>query len=412
MKKLCFLLVMSLFASSAVKAQWQKLYVPGTASYNGFISAPDNETIYFYATDSSFNYNLMKSTDKGRTWTSKFQLFIGFFGTLNVQFINRDTGIVATTLAAFLTRDGGNTWDTLKSGDGEPFGYRLAEMQLGGTSLYANYRAGDTMSKIDVSHDLGATWQNVLSIPYSGPQDCYMSFTDRNHGYIHHTTYPGYLLHTSDGGATFDTLRSTVPGAERISSLRYTNNSTGIIGRAYQSYISTTGSFPEDAVSLIPGDSLLIRDHIQTGNHLYAVLNMDSRLLHYDISSGQWEVDTAWRDNDFLSDIAGMPDGSILVNTNTALYMKRADGHVGTKNIPAPNKITIYPNPSEDKLYMKYAPHLRFSSAYILDYSGRRHLSVPFPQQDIDISALQPGYYILELQTTDNKSIRETFMKL
>ncbi len=403
---------MSLFAcAGAVQAQWQKLHVPNTAAYNGLITAPDNETIYFYATDSNYNYNLMKSTDRGKTWTSRFQLFIGFFATLNVQFINRDTGIIATTWAAFLTRDGGNTWDTLKSGDGEPFGYRLSGMEFGGTSLYANYREGDTMSKIDVSHDLGATWQNILSIRYSGFHNCYMSFAG-NHGYIHHTSYPDYLLHTSDGGVTFDTLRSTVPVAESISSLRFTSDSIGIIGRDYRSHISTTGSFPEDTVSLIPGDSLLVRDYIQTGRDLYAVLNMDPRLLHYDISSGQWEMDTTWRANDFLSDIAGMPDGSILVSNTTGLYIKNADGHVGMKGIPTLHKVTIYPNPSGDKLYMKHAPNLRFSSAYILDYSGRLHLSVPSPQQDIDVSALQPGYYILELQTTDNKSIRETFMKL
>jgi blue copper oxidase len=76
---------------------------------------------------------------------------------------------------------------------------------------------------------------------------------------------------------------------------------------------------------------------------------------------------------------------------------------------------TLYPDPATDKLYVLFAdPTMHAYYARIFDLSGRTMFMLPNPQlaQGIDISALEPGDYFL--QVTDDKTkttITKKFIK-
>lgn len=396
------------------RGQWKKLQVPGAVTHNGLIAAPDNQTIYFFMTDSSYDYRLMKSTDKGRSWTSTFHMAIGFFPVLNVQFINRDTGIIVTGRDVFVTRNGGNTWDTVKTNSGDPFGYNLTDLHFGGTSLYAAYRQGDTLVKVDVSRNLGLSWQRVTAMPYSGWQEANISFTGNGNGYIYQTKYPAYILHTRNDGTAFDTIRSTSVNQERISYFRFSGDGTGIISRDYHSYINSSGTFPETLITAVPDDTIFVRRHIQTGTDIYAIAETNASLLHFHIPTGSWQTDTTWNDDDFLYHMAAMPDGNLLVSNRTGLYIKDKSGTVGIDPAATSSlNVIIYPNPAGSVLYIKHASNLSIDQYRIFDATGRLvTTSANTAAREINISHLQPGSYHLEIQTSDNKYASKTFIKL
>ena len=64
--------------------------------------------------------------------------------------------------------------------------------------------------------------------------------------------------------------------------------------------------------------------------------------------------------------------------------------------------IEVYPNPANDIIYLKADEPLTKLTIY--DISGKHILTQKKPKGSINVSALKPGVYILEIYSTQEKS--------
>jgi hypothetical protein len=73
---------------------------------------------------------------------------------------------------------------------------------------------------------------------------------------------------------------------------------------------------------------------------------------------------------------------------------------------------SIYPNPAANILYLKHENDSPIRSVVLYSLTGYPVLSVDnFSGKSIDISSLQPGFYILNIIYTDNKRVSTGFVK-
>lgn len=80
-------------------------------------------------------------------------------------------------------------------------------------------------------------------------------------------------------------------------------------------------------------------------------------------------------------------------------YNPECASNLGTSDIRMDNKIGIYPNPATDIIYLKNNPT---NTYIILDPAGRIILKGIPTNEQIDIRALAPGNYLLQLQTKES----------
>ncbi len=85
----------------------------------------------------------------------------------------------------------------------------------------------------------------------------------------------------------------------------------------------------------------------------------------------------------------------------------------GLPDLPGQVSFNIYPNPASNVLKIGYDKPQYFDrfNLYIYDSFGRKIKSYTFPVQEIDISALAPGLYIIEIKNS-NRSERKKFLKI
>ncbi|MEI6898489.1 MAG: YCF48-related protein, partial [Bacteroidota bacterium] len=223
-------------------------------SYFQGISFAGDSTGYAVASNPTPLGVIIKTTDRGNTWTK----FDGnFYGDLrSVKFLSPDTGYVGGSGTDYRTTNGGATWEEVNgaahnkvdftdfqtgySVHGSDFYYFMSPdigktVNFGtdwnllsqdiasyhhldkiefpspqtGYILSAIYGQGILLKTTD-----GQTWQQILSI--SDTLLCGISFTNPDHGfmigrmYIQHQ-YDGYLYKTGNGG--IDWTRTVIPAA-------------------------------------------------------------------------------------------------------------------------------------------------------------------------------------------------------
>jgi uncharacterized repeat protein (TIGR01451 family) len=80
-----------------------------------------------------------------------------------------------------------------------------------------------------------------------------------------------------------------------------------------------------------------------------------------------------------------------------------------TSELAIQQEIEVYPNPTSNVLNFKFSDNrLQPNTIFVYDLAGREVMSAPFVQQ-LDVSGLQPGNYILSLQS-DKGTFREKFV--
>ena len=79
-----------------------------------------------------------------------------------------------------------------------------------------------------------------------------------------------------------------------------------------------------------------------------------------------------------------------------------------TGNTTKSQVVNIYPNPSTDKLYIA-TDNGQFNEgeAILTDFSGRTVMNKKISDAEIDIRALEPGYYILKLNVNGLNSVHK-----
>lgn len=73
----------------------------------------------------------------------------------------------------------------------------------------------------------------------------------------------------------------------------------------------------------------------------------------------------------------------------------------------AANSIQLYPNPVQETLYIKDVNNVQISTIQIIDISGRAVLTIKGNQNTINLSILQSGLYLVQLNTSEGVITRK-----
>jgi len=120
---------------------------------------------------------------------------------------------------------------------------------------------------------------------------------------------------------------------------------------------------------------------------------------------------------------SGSSNGYFLLHelnpTSTRSYNANQEAVIGIEpelstavSHTAEPEFSIYPNPAANNLYLRHENDSPIRSFVVYSLTGYPVLSVDnFSGKSIDISSLQPGFYILNIIYTDNKRVSTGFVK-
>nr|NQU89094.1 T9SS type A sorting domain-containing protein [Bacteroidota bacterium] len=92
------------------------------------------------------------------------------------------------------------------------------------------------------------------------------------------------------------------------------------------------------------------------------------------------------------------------IGCNSRLEVEIACGIVGVENIGLENEFLIYPNPAGDVVYFSAKAGLQIIDVNIYNHAGQVVMHLKPIDQSIDISALQPGMYLIQLNNGNRNS--------
>ncbi|MEO1383001.1 MAG: T9SS type A sorting domain-containing protein, partial [Bacteroidota bacterium] len=86
----------------------------------------------------------------------------------------------------------------------------------------------------------------------------------------------------------------------------------------------------------------------------------------------------------------------------------------GSLEIVAENQLQeiglhLYPNPVEDVLYFEIAQQM--TEVRVFNLAGQLVISQDKPQEQLDVSRLSEGIYVLEIRTENGQKLRKKFVK-
>ena len=112
-----------------------------------------------------------------------------------------------------------------------------------------------------------------------------------------------------------------------------------------------------------------------------------------------------------VCDYLANPSGTIEINNNatgcnTQAEVEAACEAIGLPDIIFESELSIYPNPATERLTISSKDGLKIAEIVIYNQIGQKVLHHKPVTQPIDVSMLQPGRYIIEVNSQDLK-IRE-----
>ncbi len=84
-------------------------------------------------------------------------------------------------------------------------------------------------------------------------------------------------------------------------------------------------------------------------------------------------------------------------------------GQLNTKTVNIENKLSIYPNPVQDKLFIDSSEN--FKEIAVFDIYGKKVLNVDFQTKSLDVSGLSKGIYILKFLAESDEVFMRKFVK-
>lgn len=311
--------------------------------------------------------------DENKGWASAFniqtrkgQLFKTTDGGNNWAVINSLPATDEVTIFYFV--DGNTGWMTSINDD--PPLFRISKTTDGGSSWTAQY--ADTTPNADTLSSSGA-----------------MQFTDSNHGWVVGSN--GRILKTINGGATWELLTNAGIGATANSKcLFFLDANTGWIG----TNISGTGGTATQRVLLHTKDGGLswTKQNFADSDALFSIYFSDTK--------NGWLTAEKCMQNcsgpDSLKVYTGLIGHTTIGGTNAV-----GEGHLN-------EQINIYPNPSKNTLYIDGVG--QNSTVSIIDTSGKTLIDKQIINNQIDISSLFNGIYIVRIVDSRGITMRK-FLK-
>ncbi len=95
------------------------------------------------------------------------------------------------------------------------------------------------------------------------------------------------------------------------------------------------------------------------------------------------------------------------VTSNQTIVIKQGSGILSTSNEVLLDDFIVYPNPSKSGIFLLNQPIAETISVSVYDVTGKKITSYKINQNELDISHLDSGVYILKLQSGKKTSIKK-----
>jgi photosystem II stability/assembly factor-like uncharacterized protein len=348
---------------------------------------------------------VQKTIDGGKTWTKKelpktdpSSLPVENAGNsgdvgAQVQFVDENNGW-ATTFNIYThigqiykTADGGNNWSFVKNlpaTDEATVLYFIDKNN--GWMLSINDKPA--LFEILKTSDGGATWisqytdatKNSDTLTSSGA----IQFTDFNNGWAAGPN--GRILKTINGGSSWKLVNNTgIDNKSYSKCLFFLNANIGWIG----TNVAGTNELPTQRLILHTkdGGASWSQQKITSSDAIFSIFFRDET--------------NGWFTADKCVQNCNLPD-SLKIYTGVI-------GHTGypagLESLDSDSKINIYPNPSGNTLFIKGAT--ANSIALVIDLNGKQLIQKQSIKDQIDISNLAKGVYILQMINKEGITFRK-----
>lgn len=359
-------------------ATWQVFTVPAAGKFGLDIHAIDASVAWVtIQSNSATGHSLLKTTDGGTTWESKFD---GYATSLFIRFFDAQNGIAWNRSSLALTQNGGDTWTrNTVSGWSNTEGFFLAGINNACVILGDTIMAGTSTSRIALSPDKGVSWkfQDLRSLSFFGEQVAILSlaFKDNRNGIAlgwNLNTKISYLAKTTDGGTTWTYMPSypfTLGSA--VEYIRGTKNSYFVTD--FDGLTAYTTDFGQTWVKLDSTGSQTIRFlNAQTGWIGAAYIKVGGPAMY------------KWNGGNILSAIKVFEAEDIALK--------------------------ISPNPTSRYLTVEYSVDFNPTSLSIYDATGKTVLvqkNLSTSSQTIDLQGFTNGVYLVQLKNTEGVIARK-----
>lgn len=303
---------------------------------------------------------IIKTENAGLTWDTLTTNSFGVYTFNNVEFLNRDTGFVASSYLLLKTLDGGESFTPIEIVTDGVFSINNLQSNQDGVLFVAASKLLATNSyRISIyrSEDLGDTWLEV----YSDEMDEVGAF---NHRYVGDISFPnpqtgyavggkGLFLKTTDAGLTW--TQNFISPFSNLSALWFTSPDVG--------YINNAGGISKTI----------------DGGNTWAVQNMNVPAIVQDIQFASANVGYVVTDAKLYKTVNGGEVMSILENEMAA-------------------NILVFPNPAREFISVSF-PNGRIQSIEIYNVVGQKVIPVSNNFEKIYLSKIPSGIYILSIET-------------
>lgn len=385
-----------LFCCTA-NAQWQQVNTGLTS--NNVSSVIAAGTNLLAGTDAG----LFISTDNGDTWTIVSNTTLA---TADVKALASSGGnIFAATFGGgiFLSTDNGLTWTAKNTGFTYLYACAVATM---GSTIYASMSFDGTYT----STDNGTTWTKstssvlngltVNSIITSGPNMIVAS------GGCNGGTTNGVFLST-DGGVTWTatSVTGSAPALAVIGSTVFAATQNGVFksadnGSTWTTTANTSGII-DNAMSLLAAGNTLL---VGCPYSMYSSTNNGTSWT--DISTGAGGANLSV--TSFTANSTYVFAGNIYHSVGVwRRSLSELGLTTGVAGLSHDNNISIYPNPSSDKVTLEL-PDYKNTTVELFDLSGRmiQHIVLENERTILNTESLAPGSYIVKFSGPNGNSVK------
>lgn len=243
---------------------------------------------------------IIKTTDCGNTWELKTS---GTTRQLNsIVYANNSLHVVGASGIYLSSTDEGETWvsKTLTTNNSN--------------TLYAINKAEDNLfatgnGRIIKSTDNGTTWEQIRYGSTTTPLMRNICFVSNNYGYV--VGNGAAILRTTDGGATFDSLKI---GTQDFYSIDFADSLTGVaVGWAGSMYRTTNAGQSWEPIAFTTTNNLYNVKFFNSNNGIITGGNGTILVTH---NGG-----LTWEDNSLTEDPTSLLWGVCIVNNNVVLVV-------------------------------------------------------------------------------------------
>ncbi|MDX2362324.1 MAG: YCF48-related protein [Crocinitomicaceae bacterium] len=356
----------------------------------------------------------------------------------NISFLNDANGVISSDQGLFLTSDYGNTWDTIYYNIED----NITDVQFlnDSTILFAGINSV-SYGFFAKSTDLGNNW---VSTDISANQpDVKLVFTSIDEG---HLLSIDQILNTTDGGSTWTNGTFSNTWSFLAGDMFFTSPSTGYIVGYYNAVMYKTID-NGNTWNMMTGMGAGVDVHFPSSQTGYSCDASNNILKTEDAGNNWTEIITGFDELTKLNSVFSPTEDACYSVGENGVIIRTTDGGsswqdensgttenlnsvactgsycyvtgnsgvvLRTNNIlsivePLTDLISIHPNPVDNELIID-AGGLGEYQLTIYSSSGEKVMTCNSPQTIIDVSTLDQGLYIIQIDHAD-KQITHKFVK-